>query len=150
MALELYNPWNLICHQTKKPNKNLRFSRKGISQRNDGHFRTEQMKTYPVGWGCRIYQLYLCRGVSPLPPNECPGYDTKQFDAEVPVMLELWGMRSTPSLWSPPDPLCPGVAAVDRVLSMSQIELNCVLMLNWIVCSRTVSTFNCKQKLYLY
>ena len=31
-------------------------------------------------------------------PNECPGYDTKQSDGEVPVMLELWGMRSTPSL----------------------------------------------------
>ena len=32
--------------------------------------------------------------------NECPGYDTKQSDGEVPVMLELWGMRSTPSLTS--------------------------------------------------
>ena len=27
-------------------------------------------------------------------PNECPGYDTKQSDSEVPVMLELWGMQS--------------------------------------------------------
>ena len=26
-------------------------------------------------------------------PNECPRYDTKQSDGEVPVMLELWGMR---------------------------------------------------------
>ena len=26
------------------------------------------------------------------PPNECPGYDTKQSDGEVPAMLELWGM----------------------------------------------------------
>ncbi len=32
----------------------------------------------------------------PPPHNECPGYDTKQFDGEVPVMLELWGMRRTP------------------------------------------------------
>ena len=24
--------------------------------------------------------------------NECPGYDTKQFDGEVPLMLELWRM----------------------------------------------------------
>ena len=23
-------------------------------------------------------------------PNECPRYDTKQSDGEVPVMLELW------------------------------------------------------------
>ena len=28
--------------------------------------------------------------------NEYPEYDTKQSDGEVPVMLELWGMRSTP------------------------------------------------------
>ena len=32
-------------------------------------------------------------------PNECPRYDTKQSDGEVPVMLELWGIWSTPS-WS--------------------------------------------------
>ena len=30
--------------------------------------------------------------------NECPAYDTKQSDSEVPVMLKLWGMQSTPSL----------------------------------------------------
>ena len=33
-----------------------------------------------------------------LPTNECPGYDTKQFDVEAPGMLELWGIQSTPSL----------------------------------------------------
>ena len=27
--------------------------------------------------------------------NECPGYDAKLFNGEVPVMLELWGIRST-------------------------------------------------------
>ena len=27
-----------------------------------------------------------------IPTNECPGYDTKQSDREVPVMLKLWGM----------------------------------------------------------
>ena len=36
-------------------------------------------------------------------------------------MLELWGMRSTPSLPSLPDPLWPGVVAPDRVLSMGQM-----------------------------
>ena len=36
-------------------------------------------------------------------PYKCPGYDTKQFDGEVPVMLVLWRMQSTPSL-----PLLPG------------------------------------------
>ena len=70
-----------------------------------------------VDWGCRIHWLHLCRGVRP-PPNECPGYNTKQSDGEVPVMLELWGMRSTPSLPSLPGPLWPGVVAPDRALSM--------------------------------
>ncbi len=28
--------------------------------------------------------------------NEYPRYDTKQSDGEVPVILELWGMQSTP------------------------------------------------------
>ena len=45
-------------------------------------------------------------------------------------MLELWGMQSTPSLPSLPGLLWPGVVAPDRVLSMCQIELNSVLMLN--------------------
>ena len=42
----------------------------------------------PVGWGCRIHQLYFCRAVRP-PPNECSRYDTKQSVAEAPVMLNL-------------------------------------------------------------
>ena len=45
-------------------------------------------------------------------PNGCPGYDTKQSDGETPVMLELWGMRSTPLL----PLLWPGVVAPYRVL----------------------------------
>ena len=39
-------------------------------------------------------------------------------------MLEFWGMWSTPSLLL--DLLWPGVVAPDSVLSMGQIELNCV------------------------
>ena len=38
-------------------------------------------------------------------------------------MLELKGMRSTPSLSSLPGPFCPEVVAPDRVLSMGQVEL---------------------------
>ena len=53
-----------------------------------------------------------------LPTNECPGYDTKQSDGKVPVMLGLWGMRSTPSLPLLPGPLWPSVVAPDRALSM--------------------------------
>ena len=41
------------------------------------------------------------------PPNECPGYDTKQSDSEAPEVLMFWGMRSTPSLLSLPGPLWP-------------------------------------------
>ena len=71
----------------------------------------------PVGWGCRIHQLHLCRGVGP-PPNECPTYDPKQSDDEVSVMLGPWGMRSTPSLPLLSGPLWPRVVALDRALSM--------------------------------
>ena len=45
-------------------------------------------------------------------------------------MLELWKMQSTPALPSLSGSRWPGVVAPDRVLSMGQIELNCVLMLN--------------------
>ena len=53
-------------------------------------------------------------------------------------MVDLWGMQSTPSMPLLPDPLWAGMVAPDKVLSMGQIELNCLLMLNWIVCNRTV------------
>ena len=76
-----------------------------------------QLLLCPVGWGCRIHRLLLWRRVRP-PPNECPWYDTKQSDGEVLAVLELWGMRSTPSLLLLPGPLCPGVVAPERALSM--------------------------------
>ena len=83
--------------------------------------------------------------------NEYPGYDTKQSDSKVPGMLELWGMRNTTSLPSLPGPLWPGVVAPDRALSMGQIELNCVLMLNWIAWNRTVfDILLCVDKNYTY
>ena len=50
-------------------------------------------------------------------------------------------MQSTSSLPLVPGSLWPGVVAPDRALSMGQIELNCVLMLNWIVWDRTVFDF---------
>ena len=52
--------------------------------------------------------------MSPTPTNKCPGYDNKQSYGEVPVMLELRGMRSTPLLPSLPGPLWPGVVAPDK------------------------------------
>ena len=65
-----------------------------------------------ISLGCRIHWLHLCKGLSPT--NECPVCDTKQTDGEVLAMLELWGMRSTPSLPSLPGPLWPGVVASDK------------------------------------
>ena len=64
------------------------------------------------------------------PPHKCSGYYTNQSDGEVPVMLELWEMQSTPSLLPLSGPFWTGVVTPDRVLSMGQIGLNCVLMLN--------------------
>ena len=40
-------------------------------------------------------------------------------------MLELWRMWITSLLPSLPGPLCLGVVAPERELSMGQIELNC-------------------------
>ena len=45
-------------------------------------------------------------------------------------MLELWEMQSISSVPSLPGPLSLGVVATDRVLSMGQIELNCIITLN--------------------
>ena len=72
----------------------------------------------------------LQRAKTSPPFNECPGYDTEQSDGEVPVMLELCGMQSTSSLPLLPGPLWLGVVAPDRVLSIGQIELKCLLMWN--------------------
>ena len=43
-------------------------------------------------------------------------------------MLEFWGKPSISLLPSLPGPLWPAVVALDWVLSMGQIELNCVLV----------------------
>ncbi len=49
---------------------------------------------------------------------------------EAPVIQDLWEMPSILSLPSFSGPFWPGVVAPNRVTSMGQIELNCVLMLN--------------------
>ena len=75
-----------------------------------------------ITWSVCISKSQLPSRVTPLqrgnPTNECPCYDTKQSDGEVPAMLELWGIRSTPLLPSLPGPLWPGVVAPDGALSM--------------------------------
>ena len=60
-------------------------------------------------------------------PNKCPVYDPKPSDSEVPVMLGLWGIRSTPSLPLLPGPLCPGVVVPDRAQFIGWIELTAYL-----------------------
>ena len=54
-----------------------------------------------------------CFSAEGMARNECLGYDTKQSDGEIPVMLELCGMLSTPLLPLLPGPLWPGVVALD-------------------------------------
>ena len=78
--------------------------------------------------GAVEYRLYLLRGVRP--SYESPDYDTKKSDGEVPMMQEIWVMLKIPSLPSLPDSLFLGVVAPDRALSMGQIDLNCILMIN--------------------
>ena len=65
-------------------------------------------------------------------------YDSKQSKAAAPIIMELWGMGRTSSFSLILAQLYPGVVASDSLLSMGQIELNYVLMLNWIVWNRTV------------
>ena len=101
--------------------------------------KKNQRSSQTINWGCRIHQVLPCRGIKP--HSKCPVHETKQSDGEDPVMLELWGMQSTPSLPSLPVPLWSRVVAPDMVLSMGQIELNFVLMLNWIVWNKTVLIF---------
>ena len=77
----------------------------------------------------RILQLHLGGGIR-RPPKECPGYDIKQSNEEASVLRELWRMQSIPLLPSLPNPLWPGVVAPYTILSMGQIDQNCILMLN--------------------
>ena len=77
--------------------------------------------------GAVEYSTFLQRGKNPpLPPNDYCGYETKQSDGEASVILELWGMRSTPSLPSLPDPLWPGVVPSDRNKLYTYMKLNCL------------------------
>ena len=72
----------------------------------------------PVGWGCRIYQLHICRG-GKIPQTS----NMKQSDAEAPVKLELWVIRST---------LLLPLVAPDRVVSMGSVEQFTYAKLNYL------------------
>ena len=60
----------------------------------------------------------------------CPGYDTKKFNGNASVMLEFGGMWSISLLPSSLSPLQPRMVAPDRVLSMGEIKLNCIVTLD--------------------
>ena len=104
------------------------------------YYCISKLNMYPVSWGCRLHRLLLCGRVRP-PTNRCLGYDTKQSDGEVLVMLELWRTRCTPPLPFLRGSPWPGMVAPDRVLSMGQIELNWVIMQNWNAWNITVLSF---------
>ena len=68
---------------------------------------------------CRIHQLHLCKvGKTPL----MSVLDIKPTDGKS-LVLELLGTWRITSLPLLSGPLWPGIVALDRVLSMSQIEL---------------------------
>ena len=77
-----------------------------------------------------IHWVHLCRGIRLSPRVSC--YDAKQSDCEAWVLLEFWRMWSTSSVQALPGLLWPWVIPIDRVLSMGQIERNCLITLNWI------------------
>ena len=54
--------------------------------------------------------------------NECLGYVTKLSDSEA-LVLELWGIKVTPSAPLLPGPLWPDVVVPVRISYMDQIEL---------------------------
>ena len=95
--------------------------------------------------------------------TDCPEYHTKPSEGEAPVMLDFGGMQSTHLLPLLSSPLWPGVVASDRVLSIGQIELNCVLCktelfeieLFWhlscvLMLSWTVLSFKCVNKWLMF
>ena len=70
---------------------------------------SSQMIVSPCGWSCRMHWLHLCRGYDPHPANECLRNDYKQSNSEAPVILDLWGMWSIPSLLLLSGPFWSGV-----------------------------------------
>ena len=106
--------------------------------------------TRPVGWDCKIHRFYLCRGVRYSQRVSCLWHLTIWWwsfsDAGALGNAEYSFITIAPKF------TLSVVVTLDRVLFMGQIELNYVLMLNWIVLNRTVLTFELcvSKKLYLY
>ena len=119
MDLALNNLQRLICHKTqtnKQTNKHKEF----CGLKNDIRIKE-----------CKPHTNIIAQSAGGVeytdPPNEYPGYDTKQSDGEVPVMLGLWRMWSIPSL---PGLLWFGMIVPDRVYELNRIKLHTYAKLN--------------------
>ena len=101
-----------------------------------------QIYACPVGWGCRIHWLHLCRGVRP-PARR---HRVSQIWHKA---IWWWGFSpgalidvECPFLPLLPGPLWPGLVAPHRVLSMGQKELFDIKT----VCKQmTYAKLNCKK-----
>ena len=113
-----------------------------------------------VGWGCRIYRLHLCRGVRFLTPTRdlWPSWLGLQNTSTASPQRVSWIWHET--IWwrdysneAFRNAEYPFIAIAPRStltwsgstwkVPMDQIELNCVLLQNWIVWNKTVFIFNC-------
>ena len=74
-----------------------------------------------VNWAVEYTDCISPEGSDSL--NQFPGYDTILSDSEAPVMLGLWGLRSTASLLSLSGLLWPEVVVLVRVLSLGQFDI---------------------------
>ena len=85
-------------------------------------------------------------------PCNCFGYDAKQNWWWGSINTGAMGNTDNLLLPSLPGPLWSRMVASDRALSMGQIELKCVNMLNWFVWNRTVfsneSMYSCWTELF--
>ena len=102
----------------------------------------------PIGWGCRIHRLHLCREVK-LPPQKVSWIWHQT--------IWRWGSSNAGALRNAEHPfiaiaprsILARMVAPDRFLSIGQIEVNSVLTLNWIFWNRTALTFYC-ELIYAY
>ena len=62
----------------------------------DGKMQLITIQYCPVGCGCIIHRLFLCRVVRL--PQRMSCIDTKQSNSKASGILELWRMQGTPSL----------------------------------------------------
>ena len=96
------------------------------------NLKIQRIFNCPVGWGCRIHRLHLCKEVRPYPQHVSWIWH---------LTIWWWDSSNAGALGNAEYPfiaIAPGGVAPARVLSMGQIERNCVLMVNWIVWNRTV------------